>query len=38
VGRSVKFDGTTERFVGDEEADKLLSRTYRAPYQLPEKT
>jgi hypothetical protein len=38
VGRSVKFDGRTERFVGDEEADKLLGRTYRAPYVLPDKT
>jgi predicted dehydrogenase len=35
VGRSVKFDGATERFVRDDEADKLLGRTYRAPYQLP---
>ena len=38
VGRSVKFDGSTEKFIGDEEADKLLSRTYRAPYVLPDKT
>jgi predicted dehydrogenase len=38
VGRSVKFDGARERFVGDDEADRLLSRKYRAPYQLPEKT
>ena len=38
LGLSVKFDGTTERFVGDEEADKLLGRAYRAPYVLPEKT
>ena len=38
VGRSVKFDGATERFVGDEEADKLLGRTYRAPFVLPDKT
>ena len=38
VGRSLKFDGATERFVGDEEADKLLSRSYRAGYSLPEKT
>jgi hypothetical protein len=37
VSRSVTFDGTAERFVGDEEADKLLSRTYRAPFLLPEK-
>jgi predicted dehydrogenase len=35
VGRSVKFDGTAERFVRDDEADKLLGRAYRAPYQLP---
>jgi predicted dehydrogenase len=38
VGRSVKFDGAAERFEGDEEADRLLSRTYRAPYVLPDKT
>ena len=38
VGRSVKFDGTTERFVGDSEADSYLSRTYRSPYALPDKT
>jgi len=38
VGRSLKFDGTTERFVGDEEADQLLGRSYRAPYVLPDKT
>jgi hypothetical protein len=35
LGRSVRFDGATERFVGDQEADKLLGRTYRAPYSLP---
>src|SRR5688572_11033074 len=38
VGRSLKFDGMTERFVGDAEADKLLGRTYRAPYVIPEMT
>jgi hypothetical protein len=38
LGRSVKFDGATERFVGDEEADRLLGRTYRAPYLLPDKS
>jgi predicted dehydrogenase len=38
VNRSVQFDGATERFVGDDEADTLLSRTYRAPYLLPDKT
>jgi predicted dehydrogenase len=35
VGRSVKFDGAAERFVGDDEADRLLGRAYRAPYSLP---
>jgi predicted dehydrogenase len=38
VGRSVKFDGAIERFVGDSEADTLLGRTYRAPFVLPDKT
>jgi predicted dehydrogenase len=38
VKRSVQFDGKTERFVGDEEADRLLTRAYRAPYMLPDKT
>jgi predicted dehydrogenase len=38
VNRSLKFDGATERFVGDEEADKLLRRDYRKPYSLPDKT
>jgi hypothetical protein len=38
VGRSVKFDGASERFVGDEQADTLLTRAYRAPYLLPDKS
>jgi hypothetical protein len=38
LGRSLKFDNVIERFVGDAEADKLLSRTYRAPYVIPEMT
>ena len=38
VGRSLTFDNRTERFVGDEEADRLLTRAYRAPYSLPDKT
>ncbi len=37
LGRSVTFDGTAERFVGDDDAGKLLRRAYRAPYLLPEK-
>jgi predicted dehydrogenase len=38
LGRSLKFDGANERFESDEEADKLLSRKYRAPYSLSQKT
>ena len=37
VGRKLKFDGKTEKFVGDAEADKFLTREYRAPYVIPEK-
>jgi predicted dehydrogenase len=38
VKRSLTFDAATERFVGDEEADALLRRTYRAPFVLPDRT
>ena len=37
VKRPLRFDGKTERFVGDKDADKLLTRTYRAPYVISEK-
>jgi predicted dehydrogenase len=36
TGRTLKFDGATETFVDDSEANKLLGRTYRAPFALPE--
>jgi threonine dehydrogenase-like Zn-dependent dehydrogenase len=32
-----KFDSKTERFVGNEEANKLLKRKYRRKYEVPEK-
>jgi hypothetical protein len=38
VGRSLQFDGVLERFKGDAEADKLLGRSYRAPFVIPEMT
>jgi predicted dehydrogenase len=36
-GRRLQFDGKKEKFVNDAEADKLLTRTYRAPYVINEK-
>lgn len=35
-GRRLVLDGATERIVGDDEANALLKRTYRAPYEVPE--
>jgi predicted dehydrogenase len=37
VDRKLKFDGKAEKFVGDAEADKLLTRAYRAPYVIADK-
>lgn len=37
VGRALEFDGKTERFVGDEEANAQLTRDYREPFVVPEK-
>jgi len=37
VRRALVFDGAKERFVGDEEADRLLTREYRAPFVVPER-
>ena len=37
VGRKLKFDPATMKFPGDAEANKLLTRVYRAPYVVPEK-
>ena len=35
LGRSVAWDGEREVIPGDEEANKLLSREYRAPWTYP---
>ena len=37
LGRPLKFDPAREKFVGDAEADKLLTREYRPPFVVPEK-
>jgi hypothetical protein len=37
TGRVLRFDGKTETILGDPEASRLLGRTYRAPFVLPEK-
>ncbi len=37
LGRTVEFDPKTETFPGDEKANALLTRTYRAGFVMPEK-
>ncbi|HLA38626.1 MAG TPA: Gfo/Idh/MocA family oxidoreductase, partial [Candidatus Glassbacteria bacterium] len=36
LGRQLEFDPQAERFIGDEEADRYLTRSYRPPYVVPE--
>ena len=31
----LEFDAAAQRFVGCDEANALLSKTYRPPYELP---
>jgi hypothetical protein len=35
LGRTLTFDGARERFANDPEADRMLTREYRAPYVVP---
>jgi predicted dehydrogenase len=37
LSRTLRFDAATETIPGDEEANKLLGRTYRKPFVLPER-
>jgi len=37
LGRKLTFDPQTETFPGDAEANRMLTRAYRAPYTLPER-
>ena len=36
LGRVLTFDPASEKFVNDPDADKYLTRNYRAPYVVPE--
>lgn len=36
LGRELKFDGSKEKFIGDEQANQMLTRDYRSPYVVPE--
>ncbi len=38
VGRKLQWDPQIEKFIGDDEANKLLSRPRRAGYELPKLT
>ncbi|MCA9138314.1 MAG: Gfo/Idh/MocA family oxidoreductase [Planctomycetales bacterium] len=35
LGRSVRWDGEKEQVIGDDEANRLLKREYRAPWTYP---
>ncbi len=35
--RKLEFNSYSEKFIGDDDADTYLSRTYRHPYVLPER-
>jgi hypothetical protein len=37
IGPTLKFDPKAERFIGNDRANALLSRNYRAPFIVPEK-
>lgn len=36
-GSELKFNGATEKFINNPEADKMLTRVYRSPYVVPSK-
>lgn len=36
LGRTLEFDAATEKFPNDADANKMLKREYRKPYEVPE--
>jgi hypothetical protein len=36
IGRTVRVSDATGRFLGDDQANSMFSRNYRAPYVVPE--
>ena len=36
LGRTLRFDPAKEQVIGDDEANRMLRGTYRAPYVVPE--
>jgi predicted dehydrogenase len=37
LGRKLMLDGKTEQFVNDTEANRLLTREYRKPFEVPDR-
>jgi hypothetical protein len=37
TGRKLRFDPQTEKFISDPEANRLLTRSYRSPFIVPDK-
>jgi len=35
LGRVLEMNPKTEKFIGDEEANRLLTREYRQPFEVP---
>lgn len=36
LGRTINFDGATQKITGDDEAARMLHGTFRAPFTVPE--
>src|SRR5579883_2169567 len=36
LGRTLRFDGKTQKVIGDDEANRMLHGTFRAPFTVPE--